>query len=110
MLAMLKQLLMMTSIFVFLFFNEVVYPTDYDFIFYGIFTFLKMFFYPLFYESDCNQNKLFVYLNICLRTFECSYSIGQHVDAVGPALSRHSVLRGNPPDQPVPPAIKGGSY
>ena len=101
---------MMTSIFVFLFCNEVVYPTDHDFIFYGIFIFLKMFFYSLFYESDCNPNKLFVHLNTCLRTFECSYSIGQHVDAVGPALSRHSVLRGNPPDQPVPTAIKGGSY
>ena len=44
MLAMLKQLLMMTSIFGFLFCNEVVYPTDHDFIFHGIFTFLKMFF------------------------------------------------------------------
>ena len=41
---------------------------------------------------------------------ECSYSIGPHVDTVGPALSRHSVLRGNPPDQPIPTTIKGGSY
>ena len=33
MLAMLKQLVMMTSISVFLFCYEVVYPTDHDFIF-----------------------------------------------------------------------------
>ena len=41
---MIKQLLGMTSIFVFLFCNEVLYPTDHDFIFYGIFQFLKTFF------------------------------------------------------------------
>ena len=59
----LKQLLGMTSIFVFLFCNEVVYPTDHDFIFYGIF---KNIFHSHFYESDCNPNKLSVYLNTYL--------------------------------------------
>ena len=34
----------MTSFFVFLFCNEVVYPTEHDFIFYGIFSFFKIFF------------------------------------------------------------------
>ena len=43
--------------------------------------------------------------------FEFYYSIGPQVDAVSPALSRQSMLWGNPPppDHRVPIPIKGGS-
>ena len=51
--------------FRFLLCNKVVYPTDHDFIFNGIFRLKKIKNYPLFYESDCNSNKLCVYLNSC---------------------------------------------
>ena len=47
--------------FRFLFCSEVVYPTDHDFIFYGIFTFLKIFFIRTFMNPTVNQTN-FLYI------------------------------------------------
>ena len=53
-----KRLLGMTSIFVFIFVMK--YCISHIMI---LFLDLKKYFYPHFYESDGNPNKLFVYLN-----------------------------------------------
>ena len=94
--------------FVFKFCSEVMYPTNHDFIYFRFLRFFLNISYQHFYGSIENPRKLFVYLNTCYRTVECFYSIGLHVDADGPALSRHSVLP--LPDHGVPIPIKSGSY
>ena len=43
--------------------NEVVNPTDHDFIYFSIFRLFKVFFHQISYESSENLNNLFVYLN-----------------------------------------------
>ena len=45
--------------FCFLFCSEVVYPTDHDFIFHGIFTFLKIFFIHYFMNPTVTQTNLY---------------------------------------------------
>ena len=74
--------------FCFYFCNEVVYLPDHDFIFFRVFRFLEIFF------INIPMNPLKTQTNFLV---ECSYSIGPHVDAVGPTLGRQSVLQVYPP-------------
>ena len=71
---------------------------------------LKQYFYQHFYEFSENPSKLSVHKNTCWRTVECSYSIEPHVDVVGSALSRRSVLCGNPPPPPEQLRVAGGYF
>ena len=86
---------------------EVVHPTDHDFIFFRVFRFLQIFFYSHVYESDCNPKKTFCIPKHLLKDV---WMLLHHWDTCWCRRPRHSVLRGNPPDQPVPTEIKGGSY
>ena len=84
-----------------------MYPPDHDFIFLD----LKKYFLSTFLWIRLKlKQTCYTYLNTCWRTVKCSYSIGPHVDAVGPALGWQSVLQVYPPCPDYKTPISGDCF